>query len=193
MDEKEVIDTKVTEEMKPGFFYNPGSWMDCCLAYFAKKEGEEIKEEEEQHTHVVTSFRAKLASEFNYEGKPNSEAATILLNDNDIPTYLSLTEAIQITEFDPATEGGYNFWDNLFSCTSLKEKAKEEGEAFGKWDVLRQAINMGSLVYVGKLNACLAYVAKKGNTDESRQVILDMFGKPYERLMVKEAEKKNVE
>lgn len=182
------------------FVYNVNNWMQCLAAYFFKLKGDDI-EPVEKDIEVTNDSPVQLSSSdmtdclkqtFEDEsGKITSEAASIILNGyNDLPTYLSLVEAIKLTEFDPMTEGGEAFWKNLFECKSLKEEAEKEGAAFGKWDVLRQAINMGSIAYIAKLNAAMAFVNEYGYNSLTLNLIHKMFGIEY-RMMVARASAKN--
>ena len=182
------------------FVYNVHDWKQCLAAYFFKLEGDDIEPvekdiEETNDSPVQLSSNDMidcLKKTFEDEsGKITSEAASIILNgSNDLPSYLSLVEAIKLTEFDPMTEGGEAFWKNLFECTSLKEEAEKEGAAFGKWDVLRQAINMGSIAYIAKLNTAMAFVNEYGYNSLTLNLIHKMFGFEY-RVMTTRASAKN--
>lgn len=179
------------------YHYNPNDWKSCLAAYFFKLDGDELKPVENK-IEVTEDSPIKLDSSdmitclkkhfMNEEGNVTSEAAHIIINNvNDIPTYLSLVEAINLTEFDPMTEGGEAFWKNLFECKSLKEEAIEEGAAFGKWDVLRQAINMGSIAYIAKLNTAMSFVNKHGRNDLILTIIQKIFGFEYRILVARES------
>lgn len=181
------------------FVYNVNDWKQCLAAYFFKLEGDEV-EPVEKDIEITNDSPVQLNSNdmidhlkqtFEDEsGKITSEAASIILHgSNDLPTYLSLVEAIKLTEFDPMTEGGEAFWKNLFECKSLKEEAEKEGAAFGKWDVLRQAINMGSIAYIAKLNTAMSFVHKYGRNDLVLTVIHKMFGIEYRMLVARESAK----
>lgn len=182
------------------FAYDVENWEQCLVAYCFKLEGEEIEPFNKdlpitENSPVKVDERDlgnMLRDHFSdNENKITSEAASILLNEEkDLPTYLSLVEAIKLTEFDPMTEGGEAFWKNLFECTSLKEEAMEEGAAFGKWDVLRQAINMGSIAYIAKLNTAMAFVNKYGYNSLTLDLIHKIFGFEY-RVMTTRASAKN--
>lgn len=175
-----------------GVTYNPKRWKDCCIAYLEKQKGETIaanvdlgamKDEYDLDVALKEAF-------CNEDGTYKSEAAKILVNGvNDFPTYMSLVEAINLTEFDPMTEGGEAFWKNLFECKSLAEEAENEGVAFGKWDVLRQAINMGSIAYIAKLNNAMAFIDKYGFNDLTINIIHRVFGFEYRMLVVREHNK----
>ena len=175
------------------YVYNVNDWKQCLAAYFFKLEGDEV-EPVEKDIEVTNDSPVQLTSKdmlgclqehfMKEDGAITSEAAAIILKGGgDIATYLSLVEAINLTEFDPMTEGGEAFWKNLFECKSLKEEAKEEGAAFGKWDVLRQAINMGSIAYIAKLNTAMSFVNKYGRNNLTLTMIDDMFGIEY-RILV---------
>ena len=182
------------------FTYDADNWKQCFVAYCLKLEGEEIEPRDKNATITEDSpinveeqdVGNMLRSHFSDKDKNiTSEAASILLNkEEDLPTYLSLVEAIKLTEFDPMTEGGEAFWKNLFECKSLKEEAEKEGAAFGKWDVLRQAINMGSIAYIAKLNTAMAFVNKYGYNNLTLNLIHKMFGFEY-RVMTTRASAKN--
>lgn len=159
------------------FIYNPNDWEESCLAFFAKKEGNSIKVDTSSHTSAHATLLGKLQSEVEKAGEAPSEAMQILLNEGVYASYFPLTEAIQLTEFDPSTEGGYKFWDTLFSCTSLKDKAKKEGTAFGEWDLLRQAMNMGTIAYMAKVNVINKFINNLGDPE----VIKTLFGNTYHR------------
>lgn len=182
------------------FVYNVNDWKQCLAAYFFKLEGDEV-EPVEKNIEVTNDSPVQLSSNnmidflkshfVKEDGEITSEAASIILRgSNDLPTYLSLVEAINLTEFDPMTEGGEAFWKNLFECKSLKEEAEKEGAAFGKWDVLRQAINMGSIAYIAKLNTAMAFVNEYGYNDLTLNLIHKMFGFEY-RVMTTRASAKN--
>ena len=174
------------------FVYNIHNWKECLAAYFFKLNGAEvepvekdIEATEESPTQLCSSDMIEsLKKNFiNENGETTSEAASILLNESkDLPSYLSLVEAINLTEFDPMTEGGEAFWKNLFECKSLKEEAEKEGVAFGKWDLLRQAINMGSIAYIAKLNTAMAFISKYGRNPLVLDIIQKMFGVEYRVL-----------
>ena len=182
------------------FVYNVNDWRSCLAAYFFKLEGDsiepvekDIKVTEDSPVQLDASDMIEcLKNNFVKEdGSITSEAASIILNGStDFPTYLSLIEAINLTEFDPMTEGGEAFWKNLFECKSLKEEAEKEGAAFGKWDVLRQAINMGSIAYIAKFNTAMMFINKYGRNDLILTVIHKMFGFEY-RMLVARASAKN--
>lgn len=182
------------------FVYNVNDWKQCLAAYFFKLKGDEV-EPVEKNIEVTNDSPVQLNSNdmidclkqsfVDKDGKITSEAASIILSgSNDLPSYLSLVEAIKLTEFDPMTEGGEAFWKNLFECKSLKEEAMEEGAAFGKWDVLRQAINMGSIAYIAKLNTAMAFVNEYGYNSLTLNLIHKMFGFEY-RVMTTRASAKN--
>lgn len=182
------------------FVYNVNDWKQCLAAYFFKLKGDEV-EPVEKDIEVTNDSPVQLSSNdmidclkqsfVDETGKITSEAASIILSgSNDLPSYLSLVEAIKLTEFDPMTEGGEAFWKNLFECKSLKEEAMEEGAAFGKWDVLRQAINMGSIAYIAKLNTAMAFVNEYGYNSLTLNLIHKMFGFEY-RVMTTRASAKN--
>lgn len=182
------------------YVYNVNDWMQCLAAYFFKLKGDDI-EPVEKDIEITNDSPVQLSSNdmidclkshfVKEDGEITSEAASILINEaKDLPTYLSLVEAINLTEFDPMTEGGEAFWKNLFECKSLKEEAMEEGAAFGKWDVLRQAINMGSIAYIAKLNTAMAFVNEYGYNSLTLNLIHKMFGFEY-RVMTARASAKN--
>lgn len=182
------------------FVYNVKDWKQCLAAYFFMLNGDDI-DPVEKDIEITNDSPVQLNSNDMIDclkhafeddsGKITSEAASIILSGyNDLPTYLALVEAINLTEFDPMTEGGEAFWKNLFECKSLKEEAEKEGVAFGKWDVLRQAINMGSIAYIAKLNTAMSFVNKYGRNDLVLTIIHKMFGIEY-RMMVARASAKN--
>ena len=87
-------------------------------------------------------------------------------------------EGLNLTEFDPSTPGGKMLWEHLFNSENLTKKALEEGQAIGKWDTLRQVINMGQIAYMTKVNAAVAYL-KQGITEERETHVVEVLNMEY--------------
>ena len=143
--------------------YNPNEWMDCLVAYIWHLKNPDLKIE-------ATDMILDLTFEKEYlqrEDGTYPEIATILFDQKDQPVCQYLIEGFNLAEIDPASEGGKMFWEHMLNSEELTKKALEEGQAVGKWDALRQVMNMGQIAYMTKVNAALSYY-RKWSKDESK-------------------------
>ena len=157
------------------FKYGPNHIFSCMYAYwYAKKFGEDTIEPDEE-----AAMTATFDKEFFLEEDGSCcELVSIMFDQQGTPVFWYLMEGINLTEFDPSTPGGKMLWEHLFNSENLTKKALEEGQAIGKWDTLRQVINMGQIAYMTKVNVAISYL-KHGFTEEREAFIATLLDKEY--------------
>lgn len=157
------------------FKYSPNHIFSCMYAYwYAKKFGEDTIEPDDE-----AAMPATFDKEFFLEEDGSCcELVSIMFDQQNTPVFWYLIEGINLTEFDPSTPGGKMLWEHLFNSENLTKKALEEGQAIGKWDTLRQVINMGQIAYMTKVNVAIAYL-KHGFTEERENLIAALLDKEY--------------
>lgn len=157
------------------FKYNSNYIFSCMYAYwYAKKYGEDTIEPDEE-----ADMPATLNKEFFLEEDGSCcELVSIMFDQQNTPVFWYLMEGLNLTEFDPSTPGGKMLWEHLFNSENLTKKALEEGQAVGKWDTLRQIINMGQIAYMTKVNAATAYL-KHGITEERENHVAEILNMEY--------------
>lgn len=157
------------------FKYGPNHIFSCMYAYwYAKKFGEDTIEPDEEAAMPV-AFNKEFFLE---EDGSCCELVSIMFDQQGTPVFWYLIEGINLTEFDPSTPGGKMLWEHLFNSENLTKKALEEGQAIGKWDTLRQVINMGQIAYMAKVNVAIASL-KHGATEEHETFVASLLGAEY--------------
>ena len=151
------------------FKYAPNHIFSCMYAYwYAKKFGEDTIEPDDE-----AAMPATFDKEFFLEEDGSCcELISIMFDQQNTPVFWYLIEGINLTEFDPSTPGGKMLWEHLFNSENLTKKALEEGQAIGKWDTLRQIMNMGQIAYMAKINAVLSYMKMKKDEASKYEVLL---------------------
>ena len=154
--------------------YNPLHIFNCMYAYwYTTKYGEDSIEVNE------TAQDNLMDKEFyQLEDGTYPELINIIFDQSQTPIFWYLMEGLNLTEFDPSTPGGKMLWEHLFNSENLTKKALEEGQAIGKWDTLRQVINMGQIAYMTKVNVAISYL-KHGFTEEREAFIATLLDKEY--------------
>lgn len=154
--------------------YNPLHIFNCMYAYwYTTKYGEDSIEANE------TAQDNLMDKEFyQLEDGTYPELINIIFDQSQTPIFWYLMEGLNLTEFDPSTPGGKMLWEHLFNSENLTKKALEEGQAIGKWDTLRQVINMGQIAYMTKVNAAVAYL-KQGITEERETHVAEVLNMEY--------------
>ena len=154
--------------------YNPLHIFNCMYAYwYTTKYGEDSIEVNE------TAQDNLMDKEFyQLEDGTYPELINIIFDQSQTPIFWYLIEGLNLTEFDPSTPGGKMLWEHLFNSENLTKKALEEGQAIGKWDTLRQVINMGQIAYMTKVNVAISYL-KHGFTEERENLIAALLDTEY--------------
>ena len=154
--------------------YNPLHIFNCMYAYwYTTKYGEDSIEVNE------TAQDNLMDKEFyQLEDGTYPELINIIFDQSQTPIFWYLMEGLNLTEFDPSTPGGKMLWEHLFNSENLTKKALEEGQAIGKWDTLRQVINMGQIAYMTKVNVAISYL-KHGFTEEREAFIAALLDTEY--------------
>lgn len=147
---------------------NVNDWSSCLYAYLLKKKNPDIEVETTEETIVSPLTKEDLKNE---DGS-YPELALILFDMLDTPMRQYLLEGINLAEFNPLTPGGQMFWEHMINSEDLTKKALEEGQAIGKWDTLRQIMNMGQIAYMAKINAVLSYMKMKKDEASKDEVLL---------------------
>ena len=154
--------------------FNPNHIFNCMYAYwYTTKYGEDsIEANETAENNIMYKEFYKL------EDGTYPELIEIIFDQSQTPVFWYLLEGLNLAEFDPTTSGGKMLWEHLFNSEHLTKKALEEGQAVGKWDTLRQVINMGQIAYMTKVNAAIAYL-KNGMTEERETHVAEVLNMEY--------------
>lgn len=168
--------------------FNPNHIFNCMYAYwYTTKYGEDsIEANETAENNIMDKEFYKL------EDGTYPELIEIVFDQSQTPVFWYLIEGLNLAEFDPTTPGGKMLWEHLFNSEHLTKKALEEGQAVGKWDTLRQVINMGQLAYMTKLNSAIAYL-KQGFTEERETHVAEVLNMEYVKAAREILEKENTE
>lgn len=168
--------------------FNSSHVFNCMYAYwYMTKHGEDTIEASENAPNFTIEKEY-----FKLEDDTYPELIEIVFNQSQTPVFWYLLEGINLTEFDPTTPGGKMLWEHLFNSEHLTKQAIEEGQAVGKWDTLRQVMNMGQIAYMVKLNAALAYL--RGNITEEREThVAELLNMEYVKAAREILEKENIE
>ena len=154
--------------------FNSNHVLNCMYAYwYMTKHGEDPLEASEHAPNLTIEKEY-----FKLEDDTYPELIDIVFDQNQTPVFWYLFEGLNLTEFDPTTPGGKMLWEHLFKSEHLTKKALEEGQAVGKWDTLRQVINMGQIAYMTKVNAAVAYL-KQGITEERETHVAEVLNTEY--------------
>ena len=154
--------------------YNPNDWLNCLVVYVEQKKNPDLKIESTDEIIDMALDKDSLKR----EDGTYPEVATYLFDMHDTPMKQYLIEGFNLAELDPATDGGKMFWEHVLNSEDLTKKALEEGQAIGKWDTLRQIMNMGKIAYMAKINTVLSFIKKIG-IDSSKDAVLSMFDEYY--------------
>ena len=154
--------------------YNPLHIFNCMYAYwYTTKYGEDSIEANE-----IAQDNLMNKEFYQLEDGTYPELINIIFDQSQTPVFWYLMEGLNLTEFDPSTPGGKMLWEHLFNSENLTKKALEEGQAVGKWDTLRQILNMGQIAYMTKVNAATAYL-KQGITEERETHVAEILNMEY--------------
>lgn len=170
------------------FKYVAANMMDCMYAWWAK-----------HHTDGVVLTPVEECADIKYdkeifqrEDGTYPEVISIMFDQAESPIHWYLIEGLYLTEFDPNTPGGDMLWEYVFNSEELTKKAIEEGQAVGRWDTLRQVMNMGQIAYMTKLNSAIAYL-KQGFTEERETNVAEVLNMEYVKAARAILEKENIE
>ena len=154
--------------------FNPNDALNCMYAYwYMIKHGDDAIEASDQAVDLTIEKEF-----FKLEDDTYPELIEIIFDQKQTHVFWYLLEGLNLAEFDPTTPGGKMLWEHLFNSEHLTKKALEEGQAVGKWDTLRQVINMGQIAYMTKVNAALAYL-KKCMTEERETHVAEVLNMEY--------------
>lgn len=151
--------------------YNPDVWWECALAYWVKAHNPEIELKANRESSATFEWNKES---FKKEDDTYPEVVNFMFADEESMEYQSFACGVELTEYDPLTPGGWGFWSEIFNTEDLKKVALEsaDGVAYGKWDALRQVMNMGQIAYITKYNLCVNALLSSVSED----VVKEIFG-----------------
>lgn len=164
--------------------YNPDVWWECALAYWVKAHNPEVKLKATRESSATFEWDK---DKFKKEDDTYPEVVNFMFADEESLEYQSFACGVELTEYDPSTPGGWGFWSEIFNTEDLKKVAIEsaDGVAYGKWDALRQVMNMGQIAYITKYNLCVNAIM----SDVSADVTKEIFGYALYNIALKSVKK----